>query len=228
MLLAMPGVVRHPQALPHYRIVALVLLAHGLLLAAVGGMAPKPAPLASLPPPVAVRMVVMPLPRPLPVRAPLPAMPRRPLAAAVPAARVVAPAPRLLTAAPQAVATAAVVAAPPDTAVAVSAAPQAVPAAEPDSGASFDADYLHNPAPLYSAAARRAGESGRVLLLVRVSAEGEAESVQLQRSSGFARLDEAALVAVRQWRFVPRRHAGLAVAANVVVPVTFRLGRSGG
>lgn len=90
--------------------------------------------------------------------------------------------------------------------------------------ARFDADYLQNPAPAYPALSRRLREEGTVLLLVRVTAQGDAEQVQVKHSSGFARLDEAALNAVRQWRFVPARRGDEPVAANVVVPIVFRLG----
>jgi protein TonB len=96
----------------------------------------------------------------------------------------------------------------------------AAPALE---SARFDADYLNNPAPTYPVFSRRNREQGTVLLNVRVSAQGQAEQVQLKRSSGFSRLDEAALAAVQQWRFVPARRGEATVAASVVVPVTFRL-----
>lgn len=99
-------------------------------------------------------------------------------------------------------------------------APTAPPALEP---ARFDADYLNNPAPAYPMLSRRQGETGKVLLLVQVSAHGSAAQVEIKQGSGFPRLDQAALNAVRQWRFVPARRGDTAVAASVVVPITFRL-----
>ena len=89
----------------------------------------------------------------------------------------------------------------------------------------FDAAYLDNPAPLYPSTARRAGEEGRVLLRVLVSADGRAQSVELAKTSGFERLDAAAIDAVRRWRFVPARRGDAAVAAHVNVPVVFTLHR---
>ena len=89
--------------------------------------------------------------------------------------------------------------------------------------ARFDADYLQNPAPVYPSLSRRMGEEGRVLLRAYVLPSGHPESVELRQSSGSARLDEAALAAVRKWRFVPARRGGEAVAAWVLVPITFRL-----
>ena len=87
----------------------------------------------------------------------------------------------------------------------------------------FDADYLHNPAPAYPRAARRFGDQGRVLLKVLVSAQGTVSTVRLEASSGYARLDEAALETVRQWRFVPARRGAETIDDWVLVPVVFRL-----
>jgi protein TonB len=87
----------------------------------------------------------------------------------------------------------------------------------------FDAAYLNNPAPSYPAASRQLGESGRVMLWVRVSREGATLDVQLRQSSGYSRLDRAAIDAVRHWRFVPARRGNEPVEAGVLVPVDFRL-----
>lgn len=87
----------------------------------------------------------------------------------------------------------------------------------------FKADYLDNPPPSYPPLSRKLHEEGRVLLRVRVSAQGHAEQVTLQQSSGFARLDERAVEAVRRWQFVPARRALQSVAAWVLVPIQFSL-----
>ena len=114
--------------------------------------------------------------------------------------------------------------APPPAPIAVAPAPAAAPVAPlPVTAARFDADYLQNPPPVYPALSRRLREEGKVLLLVRVSAQGHAESVQVRQSSGFERLDDAAMAAVRQWRFVPARRGDEAIAASVVVPIVFRI-----
>jgi protein TonB len=76
---------------------------------------------------------------------------------------------------------------------------------------------------MYPTAARRRGIEGRVLLEVAVDADGRAVAVRVAESSGHRLLDEAALRAVRDWRFTPARQDGRAVAAKVRVPVTFRL-----
>lgn len=89
----------------------------------------------------------------------------------------------------------------------------------------FDAGYLNNPAPAYPALSRRNGEEGKVLLRVLVSADGKAQEVLLHQGSGFVRLDDAALDAVRRWRFVPARRGDDAFSDWVIVPVVFKLTR---
>ncbi len=89
--------------------------------------------------------------------------------------------------------------------------------------ARFDADYLHNPKPVYPPMSRRFGEEGKVLLKVRVTPLGTAEQVDIQTGSGYSRLDSAAREAVQRWRFVPARRGDEAVAASVIVPITFAL-----
>jgi len=87
----------------------------------------------------------------------------------------------------------------------------------------FDVDYLQNPAPVYPSMARRMGEQGRVLLRVVVRPDGTPDNVVLRQSSGSPRLDEAALDAVRKWRFVPARQGSTPVTAAVIVPIVFSL-----
>jgi periplasmic protein TonB len=80
-----------------------------------------------------------------------------------------------------------------------------------------------NPAPQYPYSARLRGIEGRVVVRVRVGADGRPERAWLGVSSGYGSLDAAALAAVGKWRFAPARFAGLAVAGMVDVPVSFRL-----
>jgi protein TonB len=99
---------------------------------------------------------------------------------------------------------------PPDPAPVAEAPPPQPPAPEPAPPApiippNFVAAYLDNPAPAYPATSKRLGEDGTVVLRVRVTPEGRPDTVTVERSSGFARLDRAALDAVRQWKFVPAR-----------------------
>jgi protein TonB len=87
----------------------------------------------------------------------------------------------------------------------------------------FDADYLKNPAPVYPNMSRRLRETGTVQVRVRVSAMGEPLDVQMAKSSGYGRLDEAALAAVKKWKFQPALRDGAASEAWVLVPVEFSL-----
>jgi protein TonB len=61
------------------------------------------------------------------------------------------------------------------------------------------------------------------VLLVAVGADGECRDVRIEETSGTPSLDEAAVAAVRRWRFTPARHTGKAVEATIRVPVAFRL-----
>jgi len=88
---------------------------------------------------------------------------------------------------------------------------------------SFNAAYLNNPAPAYPPVARRLGEEGRVLLRVQVTADGAAASVELHKSSGSNLLDQAALAAVKKWRFIPAKRGEQTVSASVIVPVSFSI-----
>jgi protein TonB len=88
---------------------------------------------------------------------------------------------------------------------------------------SFNAAYLNNPAPNYPSVSRRLGEEGLVLLRVQVTANGLAGSVELQTGSGSSRLDQAALEAVKKWRFIPAKRGEQPVSASVSVPVRFSI-----
>jgi periplasmic protein TonB len=117
-------------------------------------------------------------------------------------------------------------AAPPVPAVSAAVAAPAKAAAgpaEPVTPPRFDAAYLKNPAPVYPMASRRMHERGTVLMRVRVSQEGAAAEVLLEHTSGSQRLDQAAMDAVRSWRFVPAHRGTEAVEAWVLVPVEFAL-----
>ncbi|MDR2220547.1 MAG: TonB family protein [Methylobacillus sp.] len=87
----------------------------------------------------------------------------------------------------------------------------------------FDAAYLDNPAPPVPPLSRKAKEHGVVSLHVHVSATGAALEVNLNKSSGFERLDNAALETVKQWKFIPARKGDTPVDAWVFVPIQFSL-----
>ena len=88
---------------------------------------------------------------------------------------------------------------------------------------SADADYLKNPPPGYPRISRRNGEQGTVIVRVFISTQGTPEKAEVRTSSGFARLDQAALEAVQRWRFVPGRRNGTPEAMWFNIPVRFVL-----
>jgi len=84
---------------------------------------------------------------------------------------------------------------------------------------------LTNAPPPYPLDALRAGTMGRVRLRVVVRENGMVQTAGVLTSSGSTSLDEAALTAVRTWRFEPAKRGGRSVAAEVVVPVRFWIER---
>lgn len=96
-------------------------------------------------------------------------------------------------------------------------------ASAPVEAPKFNAAYLSNPAPVYPRRSRMLEEEGTVKLKVHVSIEGNTLGVQLFKSSGFPRLDDAALNAVKSWRFVPAKRGDQSIEGWVIVPVSFKL-----
>jgi protein TonB len=77
--------------------------------------------------------------------------------------------------------------------------------------------------PEYPAIARQAGIQGVVIIELTITETGEVASAQVLRS--VAALDQAALDAVRAWRFEPARLNGEPLAVIMSVTVNFQLGR---
>ena len=77
--------------------------------------------------------------------------------------------------------------------------------------------------PTYPPASRRAGEQGTVQLKVLVDTNGRPSNVEVSQSSGFPKLDEAAIQAVRKWRFEAATDGTNKIQAYTRVAVTFRL-----
>lgn len=80
-----------------------------------------------------------------------------------------------------------------------------------------------NPRPVYPESSKRLGEIGTVVVAVHVNELGRPFDVQLARTSGFARLDQAAVEAVRQWHFSPAIRDGEAVAEWTAVGIQFNM-----
>jgi protein TonB len=84
-------------------------------------------------------------------------------------------------------------------------------------------EYLQAPAPEYPPIARRMGEEGRVTLRVLVNENGRPTRVDVQKTSGSPRLDEAARQAVLHAMFKPHIEDGKAISVYAIVPITFHL-----
>jgi len=78
--------------------------------------------------------------------------------------------------------------------------------------------------PEYPELARRARVQGVVIMLVTVNEEGNVEDVQVSRGV-HPLLDEAAVAAVKQWKYSPILLNGEPIKVSATVTVTFAMGR---
>ena len=112
---------------------------------------------------------------------------------------------------------------PPAAPVATAEAPPAPAPSLPRTLPPSAVQYLVAPAPVYSRISAKMRESGKAVVRVFIDEAGLPRNVQLAASTGFARLDEAALAAVRNCRFKPSLENGVAVAGWAAVPIEFEL-----
>lgn len=164
-------------------------------------------------------------PEPPPPPPPPPAAPKR-----------IAPAPApVIAAAPTPTAAPATFVAPPpepvpppvNIAPAPPAPPAAVPAppapAAPRQIAPSAVRYVKLPELNFPALSKRARESGTVVLRITVDVEGRLRGATVHRSSGFERLDQAALSDIRSARFAPYMEDGKAVEWQTLAPLAYEL-----
>ena len=83
--------------------------------------------------------------------------------------------------------------------------------------------YRVAPNPIYPAMSIRSEEEGRVMLKVVANVNGEIESVQLHKSSGFPRLDESAIEAVTKAKFNPFIARQQKEKETFILPIRFEL-----
>jgi protein TonB len=114
--------------------------------------------------------------------------------------------------------------------VEVADVPQDTPAPPSDnaiaasaSGAPQELEATQRVEPVYPPTSRRMGEEGIVRLKVLVDERGRPHDVVVQASSGFPRLDQAAVDAVHRWRFKPASDGSNPVSAWSAVAIRFRL-----
>ena len=220
---------------------ALIVLLHAALLyAALHGMkhpvaiptvpreviatliTPQPAPTPPQPQPTPP--APQPEPRPVPKVTPKPtpvvkkATPPKPTPKPAPeptekSISTPAPPPVAATSAPEPQVAAAPAAPPAPPAPATPAPPKTVSGVE----------YVQPPQPDYPPIAKRMGEEGKVMLRVLVSERGRPEKVDVQKSSGYARLDEAARQAALRAVFKPHLEDGRPVAVYALIPINFSI-----
>lgn len=102
-------------------------------------------------------------------------------------------------------------------------APPAPPAPPPALIPPSAIQYLVLPDIVYPSTSRRLGEQGLVVVAVLVDTEGVPQQAQVVQSSGFDRLDRAALAGVRRARFRPYTEDGRPMAGWARIPIPFEL-----
>jgi periplasmic protein TonB len=102
-------------------------------------------------------------------------------------------------------------------------APPAPPAPPKITQPSTDADYLNNARPQYPPLSKRLNEQGKVVVRALIGTDGTASQASIKTSSGFDRLDQAALATVLKWRYVPGKRGGVPEAMWFDVPVNWVL-----
>jgi protein TonB len=86
-------------------------------------------------------------------------------------------------------------------------------------------EYLREPSPRYPPQSRRLREQGLVILRVLIDEHGTACQIEIENSSGYARLDHAAREAVQRAAFRPYVEDGAPRRALVLIPIEFSLNR---
>lgn len=86
--------------------------------------------------------------------------------------------------------------------------------------------YLVRPVPVYPIASQELGEEGTVMVKVLIDQQGKAKEVSVEKSSGYPRLDRAAVAAEKTARYRPYMEGGVALMALVTHPTTFTLNES--
>lgn len=116
----------------------------------------------------------------------------------------------------------------PPVSVAVTSPAPAAPAGNPGpvKVANLTSNLLSSPLPAYPKSSRSKREEGTVVLRVVVGADGRVADITVSTSSGFAALDEAAMAAVRRWRWSPTMRDGRPVSISGLVRIPFELKKS--
>ncbi|VWB98912.1 cell envelope biogenesis protein TonB [Burkholderia latens] len=177
-----------------------------------------PAPAAQ---PVAVQSVAQPAP-------PKPVPREKPKVEPKPVQKVVKPTPQPVAQSPSPTPAPAAADPTPAPAAPAPAAPAAAPGparetmqvSAPKNVSALSCNFVK---PTYPSMSRRRGETGTAYVHFVIGVTGKIESVQLQKSSGYPRLDEAALDATRASTCPPYVENGQAIRAAHTLPFNFTL-----
>ena len=101
--------------------------------------------------------------------------------------------------------------------------PARVPVSLPRTIPASAVEYVVSPRPVYPLYSRRSGETGVVMLRVLIDEQGRPAQVRIEQSSGYGRLDAAAVAAMRAARFKPYTENGMALAVWAPAPIIFEL-----
>ncbi|EIK95970.1 ferric siderophore ABC transporter substrate-binding protein [Pseudomonas sp. M47T1] len=103
------------------------------------------------------------------------------------------------------------------------AAPAAAPGPVKESAAISGLASLGNPPPEYPSLALRRSWEGTVVLRIKVLPNGRAGSVEVTKSSGKEQLDQAAVEAVRNWKFIPAKRGDTPIEGFATQTIDFKL-----
>lgn len=84
-------------------------------------------------------------------------------------------------------------------------------------------EYISQPPREYPAMSRRLGEEGTVTLRILVNDKGQVDQVEIRKSSGFPRLDEAARKWAQRIVFKPYMENGRPIPVYANLPISFNL-----
>lgn len=92
-----------------------------------------------------------------------------------------------------------------------------------DKGVITEAEPSRSVIPVYPRISQRRGEEGTVTLSIEVFSDGSVGRVALVHSSGYPRLDQAAIKAARMTAFIPAIQMGHHIDSTTKLSFTFRL-----
>lgn len=216
-------------ALPAVGMLALHVVGGIFVLRLVDRAPPPPTPeriltVSMIAPPAPAVVPVAP-PEPKPVPKPTPVVHHTP-----PRPQPIKPPTPIMTTQAPSESTVAAPPAPPPTppAPAETKAADAAPSAAPShaaNGAPVNVAHLtcDGAAPEYPMLSKRRGEAGTVVVAITVDTQGVVRNATLRSSSGFPRLDDAALQAARERSCQPYLENGTPVSATALLPFAFKL-----